>query len=159
MVFGAVFASASAINADFFGAEKLPVMLGGHGELPILFTQKVSGRAVYSLISIAILALLAVNLIGLHPLSAATSGGFLIVYAVVNFANARLSRETNSREWISILASLACVVALAVMLVQFAANRDIRPSSYAFLVIAVLAMIIELFSRLLSRGPAASVVN
>jgi hypothetical protein len=32
MTFGAVFASASAINADYFGAEQLPVMLGAEGE-------------------------------------------------------------------------------------------------------------------------------
>jgi hypothetical protein len=50
---------------------------------------------------IAVLALLAVNLVDLHALSAATSGGFLLVYAIVNLANVKLARETGSQKWIT----------------------------------------------------------
>lgn len=148
MTFGAVFASASAINADFFGAEQLPVMLGQHGELPAAFTRMISGRALFSLVSIGALALLCVNLINLHALSAAASGGFLVVYAAVNFANVKLARETASRGWISLVAALSCVVALVVMIVQFVTNSETRPSAYVVVGIVLLSVVIELLYRL-----------
>ena len=147
MTFGAVFASASAINADFFGAEQLPVMLGEHGELPSAFTRLISGRALLSLISIGGLALLSVNLIDLHALSAAASGGFLVVYAAVNFANTKLAGETQSRRWISLFAGLTCLVAFGIMIVQFAASAETRHSAFVVLGIVGLSIVIELLSR------------
>jgi amino acid transporter len=153
MAVGAVFASASAINADFFGAEQLPVMLGQHGELPEAFTHTISGRALLSLVSIGVLALLSVNLISLQALSAAASGGFLLVYAAVNFANAKLARETASWGWISLVAALSCVLALGIMVVQFAATRETRGSVYVVVGIVLLSIVVELLSRF-STPPA-----
>jgi uncharacterized protein len=147
MTFGAVFASASAINADYFGAEQLPVMLGGQGELPRVFTKMVWGRAVPSLAVIAVLALLAVNLLGLHALSAATSGGFLVVYAVVNLANAKLAKETGSQRWISFLAAALCIVALGIMVFQFAQDPATRNSAYAVVAVVLLALVVEVVFR------------
>jgi hypothetical protein len=148
MAFGAVFASASAINADFFGAEKLPVMLGEHSELPAIFTVKKSGRAVYSMVCIALFALAAVNALGLQALSAATSGGFLIVYAAVNFANFKLAKETNSSGWISLAAALLCIIALGIMVFQFASDPKSRQSAYAVAGVVLFSIAIELASRL-----------
>jgi uncharacterized protein len=148
MTFGAVFASASAINADFFGAEQLPVMLGELGELPVAFARLISGRALLSLVSIGALALIAVNVIDLHALSAAASGGFLIVYAAVNMANAKLARETKSHAWISRVAAVVCVAAFLVMVVQFAADPQTRASAYVVGGIILLSILIEKLSRL-----------
>ena len=44
MSIGAVLASASAINADFFGAGKLPPLLAQHRELPSAFQRQVRGH-------------------------------------------------------------------------------------------------------------------
>ncbi len=147
MTCGAVLASASAINADFFGAAKLPVMLGEHGELPDVFTQTRSGKAVVSMITIAVLALLAVNFLSLHALSAAASGGFLIVYTAVNFANAKLAKETGSHGWLAVVAALTCVLALGIMVFQFAADPATRNSAYVVGGIALLSIVFELMSR------------
>ena len=153
MTFGAVFASASAINADYFGAEQLPVMLGAEGELPRVFTRTMWGRAVPSLLMIAVLALLAVNLVDLHALSAATSGGFLVVYAVVNLANAKLAKETESHRWISLLAAVLCIVALGIMVFQFAQDPATRASAYAVVAVILLALVVEVvFRALRGRG-------
>ncbi|HEX4021532.1 MAG TPA: APC family permease [Acidobacteriaceae bacterium] len=147
MVFGAVFASASAINADFFGAEKLPVMLGENAELPKIFTVKISGRAVYSMAAVALLAIVTVYALGLQALSAATSGGFLVVFAAVNFVNFKLAKETNSRGWISLVAGFLCIIAFGIMLFQFAADPKSRESAYAIVGIILLSIVIELASR------------
>ena len=147
MTCGAVLASASAINADFFGAAKLPVMLGEQGELPDVFTQTCSGKAVVSMITIAVLALLAVNFLSLHALSAAASGGFLIVYTAVNFANVKLAKETGSHGWLAVVAALTSVLALGIMVFQFAADPATRNSAYVVGGIALLSIVFELMSR------------
>jgi len=148
MTVGAILASASAINADFFGAEKIPVSLAKQGEMRTVFEHTIGGKTIYSMILIGTIALLAVNLVGLHALSAATSGGFLIVYAAVNTANARMARQTGSRAWISILAAVSCVAALGTMVVQFAANTATRPSAYAVAAIILIALTWEIVFRL-----------
>jgi amino acid transporter len=148
MTFGATLASASAINADFFGAEKLPVSLAEHGQMRTVFEHTIGGRAIPSMVLIGVLALLAVNLVDLQALSAATSGGFLIVYAAVNVANARLAGQTGSRAWISALAAAACIAALGTMVFQFAADPATRSSAYAVVVILLAALGWEIVFRL-----------
>ena len=158
MAFGAIFASASAINADFFGAEQLPVALAEEGEMRRIFMRTMSGKVVFSMLLIGVIALLAVNLADLTVLSAATSGGFLIVYAAVNIANAKLARETGSRAWISVAAALACIGALATMTVQFAADPATRNSAYAVAAIVLLSLVHEIVFRL-TGGRRPQVAN
>jgi amino acid transporter len=155
MAFGAVFASASAINADFFGAAKLPVMLARSEELPQVFTRMDEGKPAISLLFIGALALVAVNLMSLHALSAAASGGFLIVYAAVNVANARLARETDSHAWISWIAAASCILALAIMMWQFAADPATRNSAYVVVAIVVASIVAEIAYRAMRSRPAA----
>jgi uncharacterized protein len=155
MTVGAILASASAINADYFGAERLPVTLAEHEEMRPIFMRLDSGRAVYSMLFIGISALLAVNFAGLQALSAATSGGFLIVYAAVNVANAKLARETSSRRWIPIIAAVACIAALAVMVAQFAADAATRDSAYAVCAIVAFAVVYEAVFRITRPHPPA----
>ena len=141
MVFGAVMASASAINADLFGAAKLPVMLALSHEAAPAFSREYKGRHMVSMGVLAIGAVLAVFFVSLHALSAATSGGFLIVFAAVNLVNFRLAKETKSRAWISAVATLACLAALAIMLYDFAATPATRVSAYAVGVAVLLSLI------------------
>jgi L-asparagine transporter-like permease len=143
MAAGAVLASASAINADFFGAEKLPVMLAEHGEMPAGFDGVISGKHVASMLFIGAVALFAVNFLNLQALSAATSGGFLLVFAAVNLANAKLSHETESLRLLSIVAAFACVLALAITLYDFAVNPATRASALAIAAIMALSISTE----------------
>ena len=131
MTFGAVMASASAINADLYGAAKLPVMLAVSREAAPIYGREYRGRHLVSMGLLVIGAVAAVYFVNLHALSAATSGGFLIVFAAVNYVNVRLAGETKSRAWISIIATLACLAALAIMLYDFAATPETRVSAYA----------------------------
>lgn len=56
-----------------------------------------------------VIALVTAYSFDLMALSAATSGGLLIVYAAVNVTNAKLAVETGSRRWISLVAAVVCV--------------------------------------------------
>lgn len=143
LTLGAVLASASAINADFFGASKLPVMLSEHGEMPRAFSGEIKGKHVASILFVGVIALVCVNFVGLAELSAATSGGFLVVYAVVNFANVKLAHETRSHKWIPILAGIFCIVAVAVTLYDFTRSDATVSSAIAMVTIVLLAIVSE----------------
>lgn len=143
MTAGAILASASAINADFFGASKLPVMLSQHGEMPARFSSKTGGKNLVSMVFVGGIALLAVNFMELAELSAATSGGFLVVFAVVNFANAKLAEETRSGKWIPIVAGLSCILALGVTIYDFILDPATVSSAFAILAIVAAAIVSE----------------
>lgn len=153
MTVGAVLASASAINADYFGAAKLPPMLSKNDELPSVFQRKLRGQSVTSLLVIGLLALFAVNFIDIHALSAATSGGFLVVYAAVNIAAIRLRHETGTAPWLPATAFLLCVVALVIMVVQFLSSPETVASAIAVGAIVVVSIVIELVFRAIHGSP------
>lgn len=140
MTFGAMFASASAINADFFGASNLPAMIARYGEAPAALGRTISGRPVISMIFVGAGALLAVNCIELAALSAATSAGFLLVFTAVNLAHARLSNETGGRRWVARLGAAACVAALGVTFYDFVMAPALRQSAASMLAIVVLSI-------------------
>ncbi len=117
---GAMLATASAINAGLFGASKLPLMLAKQGEAPERYEKKIWGRYPVGLGMIAVLVLLIANFLELHALAAAASTGFIVVFLMVNVANAKLAKETKSKRWICILGALVCFAALIILLIQIA---------------------------------------
>ena len=156
MSIGAVLASASAINADFFGAGKLPPLLAAHSELPSTFQRQVRGQSLTSLAVISLLALIAVNFVEIHALSSATSGGFLLVYAAVNLAAIRQRHETGVSLFMPVLALALCVIALVVMLAQFLSSAATIPSAIAVAAIVLLSLAIELAFRLFDHQPSGA---
>ena len=147
MAAGAILASASAINADYFGAAKLPVMLSLHEELPSVFHRSIHGKSVVSLATVGVLALIAVNALGLHAISAATSGGFLVVYAAVNIAAIKLAPETGGGRIVPGLAAALCIIALAVMIIEFLSDPATVDSGIAVGAIVLIAVLIEAACR------------
>jgi uncharacterized protein len=97
MAVGAILATVSAINADFFGAAKLPVILALERQMPQRYARERCGRHLGALILIAVLAVLIIWYVDLHAISAAASAGFLVVFAMVNVGNAKLARMTGSQ--------------------------------------------------------------
>jgi uncharacterized protein len=152
MATGAVLASASAINADYFGSAKLPPQLATIDEMPSAFHRRLYGKSAISLALMGLLALLAVNFVSIGAMSAATSGGFLLVYGAVNIAALRLAPETGANRIIPALAALLCLIALGVTLWEFLANPATRDQAMAMGAIVVLALAIEAIYRL--TGPA-----
>jgi len=122
MCAGATLATASAINADFFGASTLPVILAEERQLPRRYAWEAWGRHPSALLLIAALAVLITVGVDLHAISAAASAGFLMVFAMVNVGNAKLARETRSLRWVSVVAAVACLAALGVMIAQILAQ-------------------------------------
>lgn len=153
MTLGAVLASASAINADYFGAAKLPDLLSRDDDLPSAFQRRVRGQSIDSLVVIGVFALVAVNFLGVHALSAATSGGFLLVFAAVNLAAIRLRAETGARPLVPAIALGLCLAALAVMAAEFLASPATLPSAVALFGIVLVSVGVELAFRAAYGAP------
>src|SRR5262249_36400672 len=152
MMVGVVLATVSAINADFFGAVKLPVMLALARQMPQHYARERWGRHPAALVLITVWAVLIVRYVDLHAISAAASAGFLVVFAMVNVGNAKLAPMTGSRRWVSVLAAVACLGALGVMLVQILGQPQHAHAVWLIVGVAVVPFIYEfLYSTIVAR--------
>ncbi|MEH2238377.1 APC family permease [Nostoc sp.] len=69
------------------------------------------------------ITLIIANFFDISRISTIGSAGFLLIFAAVNLANARMYRYTKSKQWISLLGTGICLVALG-MLIWFALQTD-----------------------------------
>jgi amino acid transporter len=116
----ALLSTASAINATLYGAVRLSYTIAKDGELPALLERKIWNEPLDGLLITAGVTLLAANLFDLSSISTMGSAGFLLIFAAVNFANAKLSRQTGSRAWLSTAGATACLGALLALIWQTA---------------------------------------
>jgi amino acid transporter len=116
----AMLSTASAINATTYGAARLSYMIAKDGELPAVLERKIWNKPIEGLLITSGVTLLVANLVDLSSLSTMGSAGFLLIFAAVNAANARLARETESRRWLSLGGVALCLGALGTLLWQTA---------------------------------------
>ncbi|HIK31762.1 MAG TPA: amino acid permease [Oscillatoriales cyanobacterium M59_W2019_021] len=116
----ALLSTASAINATLYGTSRLSYIIAKSGELPAALEKKVWNQPIEGLLLTSALTLFVANTFDLSGISTMGSSGFLLIFAVVNFANVKLHRQTHSHRWISFLGTIACLAALVVLLAQTA---------------------------------------
>jgi amino acid transporter len=112
----AMLSTASAINATTYGAARLSYMIAKDGELPAVLERKIWNKPIEGLLITSGVTLLVANLVDLSSLSTMGSAGFLVLFAAVNAANARLARETRSKRWLSLIGAALCLGALGTLL-------------------------------------------
>lgn len=95
IIVAALAATASAINATFYGSGRLTYLIAKYGELPQAFEHNIRNQPIEGLALFAVLALLLVNGVSLAAIATLGSAGFLLVFAAVNLANLLLARETS----------------------------------------------------------------
>lgn len=122
----AMLSTASAINATLYGAARLSYVIAVDGELPAILEHNVWNQPMAGLLITAVLTLLAANAFDLTSVATLGSGGFLLIFAAVNTANARQARLSGSHAWISIIGALACVAALAALIWQTATTEPAK---------------------------------
>ncbi len=122
IVIAAMLSTASAINATFYGAARLSYTIASDGQLPSLLERRVWGEPLEGLLITAALTLFVANVFDLTSISTLGSAGFLLIFAAVNAANVRRSRETHSRAWISVVGAVACCAALGALVWQTATS-------------------------------------
>ena len=116
----AMLSTASAINATLYGAARLSYVIARDGELPAMLERNVWNQPAAGLLITAALTLLTANAFDLTSVATLGSGGFLLIFAAVNTANARQAKRTGSRAWISLIGAMACMAALAALMWQTA---------------------------------------
>lgn len=124
IIIAALAATASAINATFYGSGRLTYLIARYGELPEAFEHDIRNQPVEGLALFAVLALLLVNGVSLSAIATLGSAGFLLVFAAVNLANLRLARETGASRPIAAAALAACLLALAALCRQVFGNPN-----------------------------------
>jgi amino acid transporter len=118
---GALFSTASAINATLFGGANVSYMIARDGQLPQFFSRQVwhhSSEGLFLTTALVILFILFFDLSGVAMMG---SGAFLLIYTCVNLAHLRVITETGAKKslvWLSIATGLAMFVVLTVYIYQ-----------------------------------------
>ncbi|WP_395296453.1 APC family permease [Kitasatospora hibisci] len=118
----AVVSTASAINATLYGTAKFTYLMARHGELPEHLAEPVWNRPIGGLIATTLGTLVVVNLVDIQGISLMGSAGFLIVFAAVNLAAAKLPGLRPAARAASRCGVVACAGCLAALLSYAAAN-------------------------------------
>lgn len=122
----ALLSTASAVNATLYGAARLSYVIAKDGELPAVLEKKIWNEPVEGLLITAGATLLIANLFDISSLSTMGSAGFLVIFAAVNLANARLHTKTESRRWVSRTGAGLCLFALACLVWQTLNDQPVR---------------------------------
>jgi len=122
----AMLSTASAINATLYGAARLSYTIARDGELPAVLEKKAWNEPVGGLLITTGMTLLIANSIDLTSIATLGSAGFLLIFAAVNVANARLAGDTHGRRWLSLSGAGLCLVALASLLWETATKSPLQ---------------------------------
>jgi hypothetical protein len=101
-------------------------MIAKDGELPVLLERKIWNKPIEGLLITSGVTLVVANVVDLSSLSTMGSAGFLLIFAAVNAANARVAGETKSRRWLSLGGVGLCLAALGALLLQTALTEPRR---------------------------------
>ena len=111
----AMVSTASAINATLYGAAKFTYLMGRDGELPARFGQPVWNRPIGGLLATTAGTLLIVNTVNIEGISLMGSAGFLIIFAAVNLAAAKLTATRRRDRALPLAGALACAACLTAL--------------------------------------------
>jgi len=117
--------------------------------LPEFLEENIWNKPLEGLLITSAITLLVANLFDLSSLSTMGSAGFLLIFAGVNLANAKLSEQTKSKKTISYVGAGLCLGALVSLLWQtLAANIN---HLWIFTGMIILSVGIEGSFRLFSK--------
>jgi amino acid transporter len=145
IAFAALLSTASAINATLYGASRLSYIIAKSGELPAALERKIWNQPIEGLLITSGLTLVIANVFDLSGISTMGSSGFLLIFAVVNFANFKLYRKTHGYRWVSLLATTASLAALVILLTQTAHTNS--KNLWIVIVMVGMAFTIELIYK------------
>lgn len=114
----ALLSATSAGNATLYGSARFSTIIAQSRGLNPRLKKSLSNQSSIGLFITSGITLLIANLFDLDRISTMGSAGFLLIFAAVNLANARLYRQTHSKRWISLLGAGICLAALAILVWQ-----------------------------------------
>ena len=145
----AMLSTASAINATLYGSARMSYTIAKARELPAQLERPIWNQPLEGLIITAATTLLIANVLNLESISTMGSAGFLIIFATVNAAEARTSKQRGSKKpWISVIAAAACAGSLVALL----ANSSLASAAVLAAMVAASFGIEATFRRLTGQG-------
>ena len=118
----ALLSTLSASNATLYGSARFSSVIAKSRGFDGSQINGINQSSVGLFITSGITLIIA-NFFDISRISTMGSAGFLLIFAAVNLANARMHRYTKSKQWISLLGAGICLVALG-MLIWFALQTD-----------------------------------
>ena len=134
----AILATSSAINATLYGSSRVSYTLMKLRELPRFENWKGNNEGLFL---VFVLAVLIANLFNLSSISLIGSAGFLIIFAIVNFAAFYKRRYLNANGIITIISGITCLLSLSVLLYQVSYMDKV--GVYIFYLIILLSFLSE----------------
>jgi amino acid transporter len=153
----ALLSTGSAINATLYGASRVSYIIAKDGELPEILEHKVWNRPIEGLLITAVLTLFVANIFDLSSIAMMGSAGFLLIFAAVNIANAKLHQETESRQWLAILGAIICFSALGALIFQRFMTSPLE--LIVLLVMLIVAFGIESIYRVITGRELKSLID
>jgi amino acid transporter len=138
---GALFSTASAINATLFGAANVSYMLAKDGELPEVFSRAIWQGGNGGLVITSVMVILFILFFDLSGVAMMGSGAFLLIYACVNAAHLKLTSETGAKRSIIWASILACVAMAAILGVYIYENS--KPAFVTMILLIPVCLVAE----------------
>ncbi len=153
----ALASTSSAINATLYGTARASYMVAKYGQLPKAVEKPIWRQAYEGLIMISLASLVLANTADLEEISAAGSGGFLLIFLTVNLAALKLRREARVNPAVACVGAGATAAALAILTYRMA---TIAPEKLVvFAVILASSFTIEYLYRKLTGREIAEYVD
>ncbi len=115
IVAAALASTSSAINATLYGTARISYMIARYGQAPRALGRRVWRGSYEGVILIAILSLALALGVDLEAISTAGSGGFLIVFTIVNLAAYKLRDRVGASPLLTLAGAGLSMVALALL--------------------------------------------
>ena len=147
VILGALLATSSAISGTVFGASRQMSVIAKDGYLPKILSRRINQIPVYAIISMAVCAFLLVLVGSLQLILEFGSVTFLLVSALMAYANHKVRDLTGSSSLITLLALVGLIFGTVLILYYEFTNQ---PQQLVF--IGGLYVLLTLGSWLYSRG-------
>jgi amino acid transporter len=141
----AMLSTASAINATLYGSARLTYTIAASGELPARLERPIWHQPLEGLFITSAATIVLANVLNIESISTMGSAGFLIIFAIVDAAEARTAASRGSSPWVSWTAAAACAAALGVLV-----TRTSLGALSVLIAMVTLAVVVEGGFRLLS---------
>ena len=115
IAFAAMLSTASAINATIYGGGRVGYLIAKLGEIPQTFEEKIK-NGYEGMIILGLLGIIFSISFNIQNISIAGSMGFLIVFSLVNLANFKLHKQTNSNKFIPLFGFLLTIIATIILI-------------------------------------------
>jgi amino acid transporter len=135
----ALFSTASAINATLFGSANVCYMIARDGELPPGLSRNAWKQATGGLLLTAALVVAVMLSFDLSGIAMMGSAAFLLVYAAVNAAHLRVTKQTGASAALVWLSLITCLAMFAVLIVYIYRQQPLAIAALVLFAIASFA--------------------